>query len=52
VDLANDRVLLQTRRRADTSRWPVERRALFGAQIEGCELALDVRELAATGEPR
>ena len=52
VDLANDRVLLQTRRHPDTSRWPADRRALYGAQLEGCELALDVRELAAAGEPR
>jgi len=47
VDLANDRVLLRARRHPDTSRWSAERRALFGAQIEGCELALDVRDLAA-----
>lgn len=49
VDLRASRLLLRTTLRHDTTRWPPDRRAALGATIEGCELALHVRRLAADG---
>ncbi len=48
VDLATEKILLRQRRRVDPSWISLDRRAQYARRLDGCKLALDVRDAAAS----